>query len=83
MLGFFYGEANRLNGWADTLLSSLEILPDSSIIQEVGGIFSYYCYVLAEFDPVRYRQIYDGSTMEDVIRALSAKHLYNKPRDRK
>jgi hypothetical protein len=41
----------------------------------------YYCYVLADFDPLRAEEIYQKSTVEQVTKAMMARYNYNRPPD--
>lgn len=82
-MGFFYGKASDLISWSNSTLNSLEYLSDNDIVDELGGPYRYYCYVLAEFDPIRAREIYQNASLEEVTEALLAKNVYNKPRDGK
>lgn len=80
-MGFFYGEAKRLIDWSVSTLNALDSLADGDIIDEVGGTYKYYCYVLAEFDPIKASQIYEEASVEQVTQALISKRLYNRPKD--
>lgn len=82
-MGFFYGEAKRVTDWSVSTFEALEYLSDNDVVEEVGGTYRYYCYVLADFDPIKAREIYGNASLEEVTEALLAKHIYNKPRDGK
>jgi len=52
-------------------------------VNEIGGTYTYYCYVLADFNPIRAREIYENSSLEDVTKAIIAKNIYTRPSDGK
>ena len=62
-------------------LNSLDILASADIVEEVGGMYRYYCYVLANFDPIKTEEIFQSCTVEQVTKAIMARHNYNKPPD--
>ncbi len=80
-MGFFLREAARIVEWSASTLNSLKYLPPDEVVEEVGGSYSYYCYVLAGFDPLRAQEIHDNATVEQVTRAVMAQFNYNRPKD--
>lgn len=82
-MGFFYGEASRLREWSVSTLNSISYLSEGDLVTEIGGSYQYYCYVLADFDPIKARDIYENSSLEDVTKAIIAKNIYTRPRDGK
>jgi hypothetical protein len=51
------------------------------LIEEIGGTFRHYCYVLANFNPLLAREIYETATIEEVTQALISRNVFNKPSD--
>jgi len=80
-LGFFYGESGRLTEWSVNLLNALDTLSDNDLIEEIGGTFKHYFYVLANFNPLLAREIYETATIEEVTEALISRNVFNKPSD--
>ena len=64
-------------------LNSLDFLASNDIVDEVGGSYKYYCYILANFDPIRAEEIYGSCSVEEVTKAVMARHNFNKPPDAK
>ena len=56
------------------------MLASSDIVEEVGGTYSYYCYVLADFDPIRASELEAECSVEDITKAMMARALYHKPK---
>jgi hypothetical protein len=50
-------------------------------VQEVGGSYKYYCYILANFDPLRAEEIWQNSTVEQVTKAMMARFQFNRVED--
>jgi hypothetical protein len=80
-LGFFYGESGRITEWSVNLLNSVDTLSDNDLIEEIGGAFKHYCYVLADFNPLLARDIYNNATIEEVTEALISRKVFNKVSD--
>jgi len=80
-LGFFLREASRTLEWSSGTLDSLRWLPAGDIVKEVGGSYKYYCYILANFDPLRAEEIWQGSTVEQVTKAMMARFQFNRVED--
>lgn len=80
-MGFFYREASSTFEWSTNTLNSIEYLSNSDIIEEVGGAYDYYCYVLADFDPIRSEEIRRHCTVEQVTKAIMARFAYNRKED--
>jgi len=51
------------------------------VVQEVGGSYRYYCYILADFDPLRAEEIYQQATVEQVTKAMMARYNFNRIED--
>jgi len=51
------------------------------LIEEIGGAFKHYCYVLADFNPLLARDIYNNATIEEVTEALISRKVFNKVSD--
>jgi hypothetical protein len=54
----------------------LELLAPDEIVEEIGGAYSYYCYVLADFDPIRAKELEANTTIEEITFSMMAKHRY-------
>jgi len=80
-LEFFYREVSGRIEWSTSLLNSLESISVNDLVEEVGGTYKYYCYVLANFDPIKAEQIYNSCTIDELTNAMVARHAYNKPRN--
>lgn len=78
-MGFFLREAKRSYKLSSTLLISPDELPDEDIIREIGGKYKYYCFVVADFDPIKANEIYNNATLEDITHAMLARSYFNKP----
>jgi|TARA_R100000329_G_scaffold41382_1_gene38638 hypothetical protein len=50
-------------------------------VVEVGGAYTYYCYVLADFDPLRAKQLEAECSIEDITKAMMAREAYHRPSD--
>ena len=74
-------EASHTVEWSVSTLDSLKYLPSSDVVQEVGGSYKYYCYILADFDPLRAEEIYQGATVEQVTKAMMARYNFNRIED--
>jgi len=55
------------------------MLAPNDVIQEIGGAYSYYCYILADFDPIRAKQLEATCSLEDVTHAMMARAAYHSP----
>jgi hypothetical protein len=77
-VGFFYGKAHDSIQWSSNTLNSLDYLSNNDIIEEIGGIYRYYCLILAEFDPLRAEEIYQHSDVDNVTMAIMARFAYNR-----
>jgi hypothetical protein len=51
-------------------------------VVEVGGSFSYYCYVLADFDPMRAKELEAECSVDDITKAMMAREAYHRPPDK-
>ncbi len=74
-MGFFLRQSNRTSRWVASTLGGIDTLSHDDVVEEIGGSFWYYCYVLADFDPIRAEQIHEQSTMEKVAKAVMAKRI--------
>tara|TARA_B100001093_G_scaffold440735_1_gene441438 strand:- start:1514 stop:1669 length:156 start_codon:yes stop_codon:yes gene_type:complete len=50
-------------------------------VVEVGGAYTYYCYVLADFDPLRAKKLEAECSVEDITKAMMAREAYHRPSD--
>jgi len=50
-------------------------------VVEVGGAYTYYCYVLADFDPLRAQELVADCSVEDITKAMMAREAYHRPAD--
>jgi len=80
-LGFFYRESGRITEWSVNLLNAVDTLSDNDLIEEIGGTFKHYCYVLADFNPLLARDIYNNATIKEVTEALISRNVFNKVSD--
>lgn len=80
-MGFFYRESGRITEWSVNLLNAVDTLSDNDLIEEIGGTFKHYCYVLADFNPLLARDIYNNATIEEVTEALISRNVFNKVSD--
>ena len=80
-MGFFYQQATSTYQWSRSTLESLDLLAPNDLVVEVGGAYTYYCYVLADFDPLRAKQLEAECSIEEITKALMAREAYNRPRD--
>jgi hypothetical protein len=51
-------------------------------VVEIGGAYTYYCYVLAGFDPLRAQELEADCSIEDITKAMMAREAYHKPKDK-
>jgi len=51
-------------------------------VVEVGGAYTYYCYVLADFDPLQAKQLEAECSIEDITKSMMAREAYNRPSDK-
>ena len=56
-MGFFYEQATSTFQWSQSTLESLDLLAPNDLVVEIGGAYTYYCYVLANFDPMRAKEL--------------------------
>ena len=80
-MGFFYEQATSTFGWSRSTLESLDLLAPNDLVVEVGGAYTYYCYVLADFDPLRAKQLEAECSIEDITKAMMAREAYRRPSD--
>ena len=81
-MGFFYEQASSTYKWSGSTLEALDILSSRDLVEEIGGSFVYYTYVLSEFDPIRAKQMQDTCSIEDVTYAMMARQAYYKKDDK-
>tara|TARA_R100001460_G_scaffold75468_1_gene116580 strand:- start:4323 stop:4475 length:153 start_codon:yes stop_codon:yes gene_type:complete len=48
-------------------------------VVEVGGAYTYYCYVLADFDPLRAKELEANCSIEQITKAMMARAAYHRP----
>jgi len=58
------------------------LLAPNDLVVEVGGSFSYYCYVLADFDPMRAKELEAECSVDDITKAMMAREAYHRPPDK-
>jgi hypothetical protein len=80
-LGFFYEEASSTYKWSRSTLESLDLLAPNDLVVEIGGSYVYYCYVLADFDPLRAKELEAECSVEDITKAMMARVAYHKPKE--
>ena len=80
-MGFFYEQATSTFGWSRSTLESVALLAPNDLVVEVGGAYTYYCYVLADFDPLRAKQLEAECSIEDITKAMMAREAYHSPSD--
>ena len=78
-MGFFLRQSSDTHRWASSTLNAVYDLAHKDVVEEVGGIFWYYCYILTDFDPIRAKKLYNNCSMEEVSKAMLAKKNYNRP----
>ena len=81
-MGFFYEQASSTFNWSISTLGSLDLLAPNDLVVEVGGSFSYYCYVLADFDPLRANELEATCSIEEITKAMMAREAYHRPPDK-
>ncbi len=54
------------------------MLTREDIVEEIGGAYKFYCYVLADFNPILARELEAECSIEEIAMAISAKAAYNK-----
>ena len=81
-MGFFYQQATSTYQWSRSTLESLDLLAPNDLVVEVGGAYTYYCYVLADFDPLRAKELEANCSIEDITKAMMAREAYNRPSDK-
>jgi len=81
-VGFFYEQATSTYQWSRSTLESLDLLAPNDLVVEVGGAYTYYCYVLADFDPLRAKQLEAECSIEDITKSMMAREAYNRPSDK-
>ena len=77
-MGFFYEQASSTLKWSGSTLEALDILSSRDLVQEVGGAFVYYTYVLSNFDPIQAKKLQDECSVEDITLAMMARQAYYK-----
>ena len=77
-MGFFYEQASSTFQWAGSTLEALDILSTRDLVEEVGGSFVYYTYVLSDFDPIKANRMQRECSIEDVTLAMMARQAYYK-----
>ena len=80
-MGFFYETASSTYKWSRSTLESLDLLAPNDLVVEVGGSYVYYCYVLADFDPLRAKELEAECSIEDITKAMMARVAYHKPKE--
>jgi len=53
-------------------------LSTRDLVEEIGGSFVYYTYVLSDFDPIRASQLQEQCSVEDITFAMMARQAYYK-----
>jgi len=81
-VGFFYEQATSTYQWSRSTLESLDLLAPNDLVVEVGDAYTYYCYVLADFDPLRAKQLEAECSIEDITKSMMAREAYNRPSDK-
>jgi len=81
-LGFFYEQASSTFKWSVSTLESLDLLAPNDLVVEVGGAYTYYCYVLADFDPLRAKELEADCSVDDITKAMMAREAYHRPPDK-
>jgi hypothetical protein len=80
-VGFFYEQATSTFRWSRSTLESLDLLAPNDLVVEVGGAYTYYCYVLADFNPLRAKELEAECSIEDITKAMMAREAYHRPSD--
>jgi hypothetical protein len=81
-VGFFYQQATSTLQWSRSTLESLDLLAPNDLVVEIGGAYTYYCYVLASFDPLRAEKLVAECSIEDITKAMMAREAYHRPSDK-
>ena len=81
-MGFFYEQATSTIQWSRSTLESLDLLAPNDLVVEVGGAYIYYCYVLADFNPLRAEELVAECSVEDITKAMMAREAYHRPSDK-
>ena len=81
-MGFFYEQASSTYRWSRSSLESLDLLAPNDLVIEVGGAYVYYCYVLADFDPLRAKELEADCSVDDITKAMMAREAYHRPPDK-
>ena len=81
-MGFFYEQATSTFQWSRSTLESLDLLAPNDLVVEVGGAYIYYCYVLADFNPLRAEELVAECSVEDITKAMMAREAYHRPSDK-
>ena len=81
-MGFFYEQASSTLQWSRSTLESLDLLAPNDLVVEVGGAYTYYCYVLADFDPLRAQELEAKCSVEDITQAMMAREAYHRPKEK-
>ena len=80
-MGFFYEQAADTFRWSSSTLGSMDLLASNDLVVEIGGTYLYYCYVLADFDPIKAKEFEAKCSVEDITNALMAREAFNKPKN--
>lgn len=48
-------------------------------MNEVGGTYEYYAYVLTDFNPIEAEKLIETCSIEQITKAMMARYLANKP----
>jgi len=80
-VGFFYEQATSTYQWSRSTLESLDLLAPNDLVVEVGGAYTYYCYVLADFDPLRAQELEAECSVEQITKSMMAREAYHRPKD--
>ena len=81
-MGFFYEQATSTFQWSRSTLESLDLLAPNDLVVEVGGAYTYYCYVLADFDPLRAQELEAECSVEQITKAMMCREAYHRPPDK-
>ena len=81
-MGFFYEQATSTYQWSRSTLESLDLLAPNDLVVEVGGAYTYYCYVLADFDPLRAQELEAECSVEQITKCMMAREAYHRPKEK-
>ncbi len=80
-MGFFLRQSENTSRWAASTLEGWDTLSHEDIVKEIGGSNKYFCYVLADFDPIRAEEFAEKCTVEQITKAMLAKLNHKRPPD--